>query len=61
MSAQEQERPKVSRASIARKMREGLTEQGWTVVGPANSTGTWLDAAERICQHLERKGIEVHR
>jgi hypothetical protein len=23
--------------------------------------GTWLDAAERICQHLERKGIEVHR
>jgi hypothetical protein len=57
MSA-ERERPKVSRASIARKMREGVSEQGWMVVG---TEGTWLDAAERICQHLERKGIEVHR
>jgi hypothetical protein len=52
------ERPVVSRASIARKMREGITEQDWSVIG---TDGTWLDAAERICQHLERKGIEVHR
>ena len=52
------ERPRVSRASIARKMREGVSEQGWSVLG---RDGTWLDAAERICQHLERKGIEVRR
>jgi hypothetical protein len=58
MSAEQNETPRVSRASIARKMREGITEQGWMVVG---RDGSWLDAAERICQHLERKGIEVHR
>ena len=53
------EAPRVSRASIARKMREGFLDQGWMAVGPP--TGSWLDAAERICQHLERNGIEVHR
>ena len=59
MGAQDEaDRPRVSRASIARKMREGVSDQGWSVLG---MDGTWLDAAERICQHLERKGIEVHR
>jgi len=52
------DRPKVSRASIARKLREGVVEQGWMIVGTG---GSWADAAELICQHLERKGIEVHR
>jgi hypothetical protein len=60
MSANEKqpERPRVSRASIARKMREGISDPGWSVLG---MDGTWLEAAERICAHLERKGIEVHR
>ena len=42
----------------SRKMREGISEQDWSVIGYG---GSWLDAAERICRHLERKGIEVHR
>lgn len=59
MSDDKERAPRISRASIARKMREGMLDQGWAVVGPPS--GTWLEAAERVCEHLERKGIEVHR
>jgi hypothetical protein len=48
----------VSRKTIARKLREGMESQGWMVVG---LHGSWEAAAERICEHLERKGIEVKR
>lgn len=55
--------PVVHRETIARLIREGVTDQGWTVLGglPQHPDASWAKAADRLCDYLTRRGVEVNR